>query len=76
MHRISLNRYDAISYLDEFGDHFLTLKNVPHVILTCVAYETLVKEEDQARSSLDTPHYTSDIWRINNKLSPDAIQDF
>ena len=75
MCRISLNRYDAISYLDEFEDHCLILKNVPHVILTCVAYETLVKEEDQARSTPDTPHYTSDIRRITNKLSPDAIQD-
>lgn len=26
MRRISLNRYAAISYLDEFEDHFLTLK--------------------------------------------------
>ena len=68
--------YDAISYLDEFEDHCLTLKNALHVILTCVTYETLVKEEDQARSTPDTPHYTSDIQRINNKLSPDAIQDF
>ena len=69
------NRYDAISYLDEFEDHCLTLKNPPHAFLTCVAYETLVKE-DQARSTLDTPNYTSDIWRITNKISPDVIQDF
>ena len=54
--RISLNRYDVTSYLDEFEDHFLTLKNTPHVILTCVAYETLVNEEDQACSTPDTPH--------------------
>ena len=75
MRRISLNRYDAISYFDEFEDHCLTLKNAPHVILTCVAYETLVKEEDQARSTPDTPHYPSDIRRITNKLSLEAIQD-
>ena len=56
MRRISLNRYDAISYLDEFEDHCLTLKNAPHAILTCVAYETLVNEEDQACSTPDTPH--------------------
>ena len=56
MRRISLNRYDVISYLDEFEDHCLTLKNAPHAILTCVAYETLVNEEDQACSTPDTPH--------------------
>ena len=54
--RISLNRYDVTSYLDEFEDHCLTLKNTPHVILTCVAYETLVNEEDRACSTPDTPH--------------------
>lgn len=75
MRRISLNKYDAISYLDEFGDHCLTLKNAPHVILTCVAYETLVKEEDQACSTPDMPYYTSDIRHITNKISPDVIQD-
>ena len=75
MRRISLNRYEAISYLDEFEDHCLTLKNVPHVILTCVAYETLVKEEDQARSTPDTPHNTFDIRRIAIKTLPEIIQD-
>ena len=76
MRRISLNRYDATSYLDEFEDHCPTLKNAPHTILPCAAYETLVKEEDQARSTPDTPHYTPDIRRITNKISPDVIQDF
>ena len=75
MRRISLNRYASISYLDEFEDHFLTLKNAPHVILSCAAYETLVKEEDQARSTPDTPHYTYDIRRITIKTSPETIQD-
>ena len=71
MRRISLNRYAAIPYLDEFEDHFLTLKNAPHVIISCAAYETLVKEEDQARSTPDTPHYTFDIRRIPIKTSPE-----
>ena len=75
MRRISFNRYDATLYLDEFEDHCLTLKNAPHVILTCVTYETLVKEEDQARSTPDTLHYTPDIRRITIKISPDTIQD-
>ena len=75
MRRISLNRYDRISYLDEFEDHCLTLKNAPHVILTCVAYETLVKEEDQARSTPDTLHYTFGIRCIPIKTSPETIQD-
>ena len=75
MRRISLNRYAAISYLDEFEDHFLTLKNAPHAILACAAYETLVNEEDQACSTQDTPHHISDIWRITIKTSPDIIQD-
>ena len=73
MRRISLNGYAAISYLDEFEYHCLTLKNAPHVILSLAAYETLVKEEDQARSTPDTPHYTSDTRRITIKISPDAI---
>ena len=76
MRRISLNGYATLSYLDEFEDHCLTLKNAPHVILTCLAYETLVKEEDQARSTPDTPDYTSYIRRITNKFSLDVIQDF
>lgn len=75
MHRISLNRYVAISYLDEFEDHCLTLKNVPHVVLSCAIYETLFNEEDQACSTLDTPHYTSDVCRITIHTSPDTIQD-
>ena len=75
MRRISLNRYAAISYLDEFEDHCLTLKNAPHVIISCAAYETLVNEEDQARYTPDTPHYTSNIRRITIKTSPDTIQD-
>jgi hypothetical protein len=44
MRRIILNRYAATSYLDEFEDHCLTLKNVPHLITICTAYETLVNE--------------------------------
>ena len=75
MRRISLNRYGAISNLDEFEDHCLTLKNAPHAILSCAAYETLVKEEDQARSTPDTPQYTSNIRRITIKISPVTIQD-
>ena len=75
MCRISLNRYAAILYLDEFEDHCLILKNAPHVILACAAYETLVNEEDQARSTPDTPHYTSKRRRIIIKISPDTIQD-
>ena len=75
MRRISFNRYAAISYLDEFEDHCLTLKNAPHGILPCAAYETLVKEEDQARSTPDTPHYTIDIRRITINTSPELIQD-
>ena len=75
MRRISLNRYAAISYLDEFEDHCLTLKNAPHVIISCAAYETLVNEEDQACSTPDTPHYTSDIRRITIQTAPDTIQD-
>ena len=71
MRRISLNRYAAISYLDEFEDHCLTLKNAPHVIIPCAAYETLVKEEDQARSTPDPPHYTFDMRRISIKTSPE-----
>jgi hypothetical protein len=73
MRRISLNRYATISYLDEFEDHFLTLKNVPHAILACAAYETLVNEEGQARSTPDTPHHIFDIRRITIKTSPDEI---
>ena len=75
MRRISFNRYAAISYLDEFEDHCLTLKNAPHVILSCATYESLVNEEDQARSTPDPPHYTFDIRRISIKTSPDTIQD-
>ena len=75
MRRISHNRYDALSYLDEFEDHYLTLKNAPHVTLSCAAYETLVNEEDQACSTPDTPHYISNIWRITIKTSPETIQD-
>ena len=75
MRRISLNRYAAISYLDEFEDHCLTLKNAPHVIIACAAYETLVNEEGQACSTPDTPHHISDIQRITIKTSPDVIQD-
>ena len=75
MRRISLNKYVAISYLDEFEDHCLTMKNAPHVILSCAAYETLVKEEDQARCTPDTPHYTFDMQLISVKTSPDTIQD-
>ena len=75
MRRISLNRYDALSYLDEFEDHCLTLKNAPHVIIPGAAYETLVNEEDQACSTPDTPHYTSNIRRITIKNSPETIQD-
>lgn len=75
MRRISLNRYIAISYLDEFEDHCLTLKNAPHAFLSCAAYETLVKEEYQARSTPDMPHYTSDIRRITIKILPDTIQE-
>ena len=71
MRRISLNRYDATLYLDEFEDHCLTLKNAPHAILTCVAYETLVNEEDQACSTPDTPHTLITIRRISIKISPD-----
>ena len=33
--------------------------------------ETLVKEEDQARSTPDTPHYTFDMRRISIKTSPE-----
>lgn len=75
MRRISLNRYAAILYLDEFKDHFLTLKNVPHAIIACDAYETLVNKEDQACSTPDTPHHISDIRLITIKTSPDIIQD-
>ena len=75
MRRISLNRYAAILYLDEFKDHCLTLKNAPHAILACAAYETLVNEEDQACSTPDTPHYNIDIRRIIIKTSPNIIQD-
>ena len=71
MRHISFNRYDAILYLDEFEDHCLTLKNAPHVILKYVVYETLVKEEDQARSTPDPPHYTFDMRRISIKTSPE-----
>ena len=71
MLRIILDRYAATSYLNEFEDHCLTLKNAPHVILSCAAYETLVNEEDQARSTPDTLHYTSDIRRITIKTSPE-----
>ena len=74
MRRISLNRYDAISYLDEFEDHCLTLKNAPHAIMSFAAYETLVKE-DQARSTPDTLHHTSNIRRITIKISQVIIQD-
>ena len=70
MRRISINRYAAISYLDEFEDHCLTLKNAPHVIISCAAYETPVNEEDQACSTPDMPHYTFDIRRISIKTSP------
>ena len=73
--RIILDRYAVPSYLDEFEDHCLTLKNAPHQIISCAAYETLVNEEDQACSTPDTPHYTSDIRRITIKTSPDTIQD-
>ena len=72
---ISHNRYAIISYVHEFQNHFLALKNAPHVTLSCAAYETLVKEEDQARSTPDTPHYTFDIRRITIKTSPNNIQD-
>ena len=75
MRHISLNRYAAISYLDEFEDHCLTLKNAPHAILACAAYETLVNEEGQACSTPDTPHHISDIRRITIKTSLDVIQD-
>ena len=75
MRCISLNSYAAILYLDEFEDHCLTLKNAPHVILSCAARETLVNEEDQACSTTDTPHHIADIWRITIKTSPDIIQD-
>jgi hypothetical protein len=75
MRRISLNRYATISYLDEFEDHCLTLKNAPHAIMVYAAYETLVNEEDQACSTPDTPQHISDIRRITIKTSPDIIQD-
>ena len=68
---LKLRRYAVISYVDEFEDHCLTLKNATHVILSCAAYETLVKKEDQARSTPDTPHYTSDTRRITIKTSPE-----
>ena len=44
--RIIIDRYAVSSYLDEFEDHCLNLKNAPHVIISCAAYETLVNEED------------------------------
>ena len=75
MRRIFINRYATISYLDEFEDHCLTLKNAPHGILPCAAYETLVNKEDQACYTPDTPHYTCDIRRITIKTSIDTIQD-
>ena len=75
MCHITLNRYAEISHLDEFEDHCLTLKNAPHAILACAAYETLVNEEGQACSTPDTPQHISDIRRITIKTSPDVIQD-
>lgn len=45
MRRITLNRYAATSYLDEFEDHCLTFKNASHPITTYTTYETLVNEE-------------------------------
>ena len=75
MRRITLNRYAAISYLNEFEDHCLSLKNVPHLIISCAVYETMVNEEDQACSTPDTPQHFSDIWRITIKTSPETIQD-
>ena len=65
MRHISLNRYDATSYLDEFEDHCLTLKNAPHLITTCAAYETLVNEEDPTCSTPNTPHLIYNMRRIS-----------
>ena len=75
MRRMSLKRYAAISYLDEFEDHCLTLKNALQLILSCAAYKTLVNEEDQACSTPDTPHNTFHIQRISIKTSLEIIQD-
>ena len=70
-----IKRYDATLYLDEFEDHCLTLKNAPHAILTCVAYETLVNEEDQACSTPDTPHtlltYVTSLSRFHQMIIQD-----
>ena len=74
--RISLNRYDVTSHLDEFEDHFLTLKNAPHVILTCVVYETMVNEEDRACSTQDTPHLTMKHGASLSRFHQIKIQDF
>ena len=46
-----------------------------HAILSCVAYETLVKEEEPTWSTPDAPHLTSYIRRITIKISPVSIQD-
>ena len=73
--RIILDRCAVLSYLDEFEDHCLTLKNAPHLIISCAAYETLVNEEDPTCSTPDTPHHNIDIRRITIKTSPNTIQD-
>ena len=75
MRRIILDRYAATSCLDEFEDHCLTLKNAPHLITTCAAYETLVNEEEPTCSTPDTPHLSINMRRITIKTSPDIIQD-
>ena len=73
--RIILNKCVVLSYLDEFEDHCLTLKNPPHQIISCAAYETLVNEEDPTCSTPDMPHQNIDIRRITIKTSPNTIQD-
>ena len=71
--RIILDRYAVLSYLDKFEDHCLTLKNAPHVLISCAAYETLVNEEDltyllQIRR-ITFLTYDASISRLHQRLS-------
>ena len=59
-----MNQVGKVCWVEEIKDHCLTLKHAPHLILSCVAYETLVNEEEPTCSTPDTPHRTNPMRRI------------
>ena len=65
MRRIILDKYAATSYLDDSEDHFLTLKNAPHLITTCAAHETLVNDQDPTCSTPNESHLIYNMRRIS-----------